>query len=201
MPSTSRRPSSQRPSSPSSRRVTKAKSSRADSSSSRPSSSAGVGPLSDAEVIECLGKLGIEGSANLKQINGAWKKAALLSHPDKIHDGGEKFLEVQVAHDSLQTHAKDPQRVRAAHTDRRANFDRIQQIYEMKKERSRLGLPTDDLKAEAAKQQKPQTDRPGMRALRGGSPGGKAASPLALMDRPRSGSTARTARHSGLAAS
>ena len=94
--------------------------------------------------------LGIKGSASLAEIKRAWKRQALSSHPDKVGAGNEKFLAIQSAHEALQRHAKDPQRVKSAQTARRANFDRILEEYEAKKR----GEPLRGQQNKA-----PQTDR------------------------------------------
>ena len=92
------------------------------------------GPLSDAEVKSALTVLGLE-QGSLPQIRAAWKKAALASHPDKQQPGTghSKFLNVQRAHDNLLAHARDPHRVKAVNTARRANFDRILEDFERKR--------------------------------------------------------------------
>ena len=149
-----KRAGSQRSASPSSRQLRPAssssKASNAGDSRARDHSWSSNGALSEKEVRSALEALGIKGSASLAEIKRAWKRQALSSHPDKVGAGNEKFLAIQSAHEALQRHAKDPQRVKSAQTARRANFDRILEEYEAKKR----GEPLRGQQNKA-----PQTDR------------------------------------------
>lgn len=133
--------------------------------------------MSEEQVRSALATLGLSGSATLAEIKRAWKRQALSSHPDKSGQSNEKFLAIQNAHEALQKHARDPQRVKSAHTARRANFDRILEEYEAKK------------RGETLPSRGPQTDRgPARTHLSTNNLAAKMASrprALGLTERPR----------------